>query len=230
MPERLMEIARSLSNGPNPVSKLAAGRHYDIYDQYLAELADQPVTLLELGTYTGESLKTFATYFSKGQVIGIDIADHGADFSGFSNLTFHICDQRDAGKLSDICAAAAPDGLDIIIDDASHYGIWSLMSYNALFDRLKPGGLYFVEDWGTGYWDDWPDGSRFQRFSVDATEKKIGKRIPSHDFGMVGFVKYLVDEVATSHMRPNRLTPSARPERAHSLHIHKELVVLRKAG
>jgi SAM-dependent methyltransferase len=230
MPALLREIAQRFSDGGNPATKLAAGALYERYDQYFRGLADQPVTLLELGVHSGESLKTFATYFARGRVIGIDVTDRGTDFSDFPNISFQLCDQRDAGKLDDICSRWVPGGLDIIIDDASHYGLWSLMSYNALFAHLKPGGLYVVEDWATGYWDDWPDGSRFQRFTAGSMDGTVGKRIPSHDFGMVGFIKYLVDEVASKGIRASRNAPFTQPDRLESMHVHKELVVLKKAA
>jgi len=230
MPAPMRQIAQRFSDASNPSMKLNAGALYERYDQYLSALADQPVTLLELGVYSGESLKTFASYFAKGRIVGIDITDRGADFSDFPNIAFRLCDQRDAQTLGSICSTLAPDGLDIIVDDASHYGLWSLMSYNALFAHLKPGGLYIVEDWATGYWDDWRDGSRFQRFAPESADEIVGKRIPSHDFGMVGFVKYLVDEVAGSGIRSSAKAPITRPDRLESMHVHKEMVVLKKTS
>jgi cephalosporin hydroxylase len=184
---------------------------------------------LELGVHSGESLKTFATYFKNGKIIGIDIDDRGTDFSEFPGVTFAVGDQRDNAGLSRICSTHAPDGIDIIIDDASHFGEWSLISYNALFPFLKSGGLYIIEDWATGYWDDWPDGSRFQRFPPEPTDGHFSKRIPSHDFGMVGFVKYLVDEVTSSGIRPTMDAALTRPNRLDFMHVHKGLVVLKKA-
>jgi len=118
--------------------------------------------LLELGVAQGESLKTFARYFEHGRIIGVDVEDRGLDFSSHPNVRFEVGDQRDAERLSEVCARHAPDGLDIIIDDASHVGAWSLQSYRALFPFLKPGGFYIVEDWATGYWTDWPDGGAFE--------------------------------------------------------------------
>ena len=230
MPDRLTEIARRFSDGSNPATRLAAGALYELYERYVGHLADQPVTLLELGVHSGESLKTFATYFAKGKIVGIDATDRSVDYSAFPSIAFRVCDQRNGPQLAAICAELAPDGLDIIIDDASHVGTWSLLSYQALFDHLRPGGYYVVEDWGTGYWDDWPDGSHFQQFTPDATFGKLGKRIPSHDFGMVGFVKYLVDEVAGGRIRPTSKAPRSRPDRMQEMHVHKEMVVLRKAS
>jgi hypothetical protein len=45
----------------------------------------------------------------------------------------------------------APEGFDIIIDDASHIGELTKTAFWHLFDNhLKPNGLYAIEDWGTG--------------------------------------------------------------------------------
>src|SRR5438105_3097400 len=109
------------ADGSNPNTKLAADL-YGLYDSYLGYLVDRPFTLLELGVHSGESLKTFATYFPRARIIGVDIQDQGADFSAFPNVAFELGDQRDAARLAEICRAHAPDGLDVIIDDASHLG------------------------------------------------------------------------------------------------------------
>jgi hypothetical protein len=83
----------------------------------------------------------------------------------------------------------APEGFDVIIDDASHIGELTKTTFWHLFDRhLKPGGLYAIEDWGTGYLDDFPDGKRF-----DPKPSTLDP-FPCHSHGMVGFVKELVDE------------------------------------
>src|SRR5437016_5785047 len=163
-PRGLRDIAARFEGGVDSWSKIAVPGLYELYESYLRELTDRPITLLELGVHGGASLKTFASYFPNGKIIGVDIKGDELDFAGFPNIFFAYGDQRKAEELDAICAAHAPDGLDVIIDDASHYGTWSLGSYNALFPHLKQGGLYFIEDWTTGYWDDWPDGSRLQTF------------------------------------------------------------------
>jgi hypothetical protein len=37
--------------------------------------------------------------------------------------------------------------LDLVVDDASHLLVPSRSTCNALFPRLRPGGLYVIEDW-----------------------------------------------------------------------------------
>jgi SAM-dependent methyltransferase len=225
----LSDIAADFEGGTALWSKIAVPGLYELYESYLRDLADRPITLLELGVYAGRSLRTFASYFPNGKIIGVDIEGDGLDFAGFPNIVFARGDQRKAEELDAICAAHAPDGLDVIIDDASHYGTWSLASYTALFPHLKPGGLYFIEDWTTGYWDDWPDGSRLQNFTSENAAGQPGKRIPSHDFGMVGLVKSLVEEVASGWIRPKMSEPDPRPPRMETMHVYKQMVVLRKA-
>src|SRR4030095_16368023 len=86
-----------------------------------------------------------------------------------------------------------------------------------LFDNhLKRGGLYVIEDWGTGYWDDWPDGkvltqtsSTTDRFRL-ILNRLLGKTaktpLPCHSYGMVGFIKELVDEQCAADVSRRLLT------------------------
>ena len=78
-------------------------------------------------------------------------------------------------------------------------------------------------------WDDWPDGSRLQTFVGDSIAEPPGRRIPSHDFGMVGFIKYLVEEVASGAIRPVMTVHDHRPLRMETMHVYKQVAVLRKA-
>jgi hypothetical protein len=94
----------------------------------------------------------------------------------------------------------------------------SLQTHKLLYPTLKPGGLYIVEDWMTGYWGDWPDGSRFQEYETVIEPGEIENRLPSHDAGMVGFIKRLVDEVPMIPI-PNRDGPRAPV----TLRIHAHL-------
>lgn len=71
-------------------------------------------------------------------------------------------------------------------------------------NSLRPGGIYVIEDWGTGYWPHYPDGKKFMLdknhvstlLHKDATPstKRI-KKFPNFSFGMVGVIKQLIDEI-----------------------------------
>ena len=41
--------------------------------------------------------------------------------------------------------------LDLVVDDASHLQLPTAASFDVLFPRLRPGGVYVLEDWSTGH-------------------------------------------------------------------------------
>ena len=46
--------------------------------------------------------------------------------------------------------------LDLVVDDASHLQLPTAASFDVLFPRLRPGGVYVLEDWSTGHtWEPW---------------------------------------------------------------------------
>ena len=132
--------------------------------------------------------------------------------------------QQDTVLLGRIASEVAPSGFDIVIDDASHFGRLSRATFRHLIDHhLKPGVVYVIEDWGTGYWESWLDGRAWQsprewqpprwltepprllpwpglralHFQTLRVARRPQKQpLPSHQAGMVGFVKQLVDECA----------------------------------
>jgi predicted O-methyltransferase YrrM len=42
--------------------------------------------------------------------------------------------------------------IDLVVDDASHLLEPTRASFNCLFPRLRPGGIYIVEDWAWAHW------------------------------------------------------------------------------
>jgi hypothetical protein len=60
---------------------------------------------------------------------------------------YHV-DQADAARVTQIVDdAVGGEPLDLVIDDASHLLEQSRSTFNTLFPRLRPGGLYVLEDW-----------------------------------------------------------------------------------
>ncbi len=190
MKSNLMQNAEYIHTGHRTTKPL---RYYEYYDDFINRHHTNITGILEIGTFEGESTKVFAKTFPQAKVLTIDLVKRDLDFSEYSNIEFAQADQTDGKKLEKLILDIFPSGLQLIIDDASHYGYYSKLTFDAVFPLLKSGGFYFVEDWGTGYWDSWPDGSRYQEYPLQTHNANIPKRIPSHDCGMVGFVKSLVD-------------------------------------
>ena len=213
------------------------------YEHYFEPLRNDPVRLFELGIKDGGSLLLWRDYFERGLVVGLDIEPVRLDDSTGRIRTYQGM-QQDTALLDRIAQENAPEGFDIIIDDCAHIGVLARASFWHLFDRhLKSGGVYIVEDWGTGYWDLWVDGVayrrgrkklnpllyRLTRVVARVQQNEAVRRVPligrilssvkaaildaqyhSHDYGMVGFIKELIDELGMAditHPQMGRGTP-----------------------
>lgn len=213
-----------------------ANRYLDHYDPVFAPLVHEKISLLEIGVYKGGSLLLWQDYFPRGNIVGIDSRLPG-DFGRGERIRVFEGSQSDTAFLSSVARETAPEGYDVIIDDASHVGRPTRTTFWHLFDRhLKPGGIYIVEDWGTGYWDDWPDGSSSNSGEtllsrVASLLTRPAKRpwaCRSH--GMVGFVKELIDEQGAKDLtRKNLAGSSGRDSKFESMLVAHGIVIVRKA-
>jgi len=95
--------------------------YLDVYDPILLPWVGNEVKLLEIGIYQGGSLELWRDYFPLGTIIGIDVKLPKHFVPGERIQTFEG-NQSDEQFLSEVANRAAPDGFDIIIDDASHIG------------------------------------------------------------------------------------------------------------
>ena len=194
-------------------------------------------------------------YFPTGTIVGIDLK-LPKEFKSGNNIYMYQGNQADKDFLSRVSNEIAPEGFAIIIDDASHIGELTKISFWHLFDNhLKSGGLYVIEDWGTGYWDDWLDGKSldFKKYNQRPNRylfkfQKILMRVvrfmpwplfadplkpapmPSHSYGMVGFVKQLIDEQAASDVSRKKMSGKPlRDSKFEKIVITPSLVFIYKA-
>ena len=219
-------------------------KYLEWYDPVLEPWLEKNIVLLELGVYTGGSLLLWRDYFPKGSIVGIDV-NLNKEIKPTERICLFEGSQADLEFLSHVANETAPEGFDIIIDDASHTGELTKTSFWHLFDNhLKPGGLYVIEDWGTGYWDDWRDGKSLDlgTYSQEITilrsilcriQAMLGLKtpMPCHSYGMVGLVKQLVDEQG-AHDVTRRLQSgkSTRVSRFSSITVTPSIVFVRKSN
>lgn len=220
-----------------------ANRYLEHYDPILEPWLEKELVLLELGVHNGGSLLLWKDYFPLGTIVGIDIT-LPAGFHPPERVHLFEGSQGDRRFLSRVAKEVAPGGFDIIIDDASHIGELTKLAFWHLFDNhLKPGGLYVIEDWGTGYWEDWPDGKSVKRvrafppgpgrnFLWRRIARKLRPKAPmrSHDYGTVGFIKQLIDEQGAHDV--TRVMEKGKPQRRskfENLVVTPSIVFIKKA-
>jgi hypothetical protein len=232
------------------------------YDEYFQPIMNEDIKLLELGIFKGESLLLWRDYFKRGTIVGLDLDECAVEDTSGRILTYRGS-QTDTALLDRIAQETAPNGFDIIIDDCSHIGEFTRISFWHLFEKhLKPGGIYSIEDWGTGYWDDWPDGKKcvlpkwpsakyrlialmvsyFERMAARRVSPQLvsrlnkiayyKQRLMSHQYGMVGLVKELVDEVGMGDItHPDRkCVKPYRPSRFEKMQITQSQAIIVKSG
>jgi len=244
--------------------------HLRNYETYFAPLVDKEVKLLELGVLKGGSLLMWRDFFEKGTIVGLDLNPLSLE-DQTGRIRVYQGFQDDTALLDRIARENAPEGFDVIIDDCSHIGEPTRISFWRLFrNHLKPGGIYAIEDWGTGYWDSWPDGKRYSparhpslyyrlasalaRLMSGARGEGLGarwarelrrvgfqwirfgcrprQRFRSHDYGMVGFVKQLIDEAGMGDITDPKLGRGAhRPSLFRSIHVsHGHAIIVKSGG
>ena len=113
-------------------------------------------TVCEVGVMHGGSLAMWQDLFPHGTVIGVDKNPDATWPEG----TLRIVAEQDDPGLGDLVREHAPDGCDLIVDDASHIGHLTRATFASLWPLVKPGGIYVVEDWADPWvfpgWMRWP--------------------------------------------------------------------------
>jgi SAM-dependent methyltransferase len=179
-----------------PLSEYSKPRGYlDYYEKEFAELRSAPLKIVEVGVFRGQFLETLAGCFPNASIVGIDFQIDRVRVEN-PRITLVTGDQGDAAGLDEIFRRHAAEGIDIVIDDASHVASLTKSFYDVAIRWLKPGGRYYIEDWGTGYWPTWVDGAEIRPPQFEGvTTAGFPARLRSHDAGMAGFIKSLVDGV-----------------------------------
>ncbi len=130
--------------------KQKAGEHSygPTYQAVLAPYRFRRVKILEIGLLAGDSLLSWRCYFPRATVIGADI-EPKPQMAG-SKTRIYTVDQSDAADLDRMVSQEGP--FDIIIDDGSHLNAHQVFTFFHLFDSLKDGGVYVIEDIQTSFW------------------------------------------------------------------------------
>lgn len=142
---------------PSEPDRFCIAKRPDLVDAHLALVAEmRPRAIVELGILQGGgaallALATDATIICFDRTVERVAALDEFVTRNQLNDRVHLryaTDQADAeALLNGVNSAIGEEPLDLVIDDASHLVGPSTSSFNALFPRLRPGGIYAIEDW-----------------------------------------------------------------------------------
>jgi hypothetical protein len=168
------------------------------YEEWFAPWRDQDINLVEIGVFNGSSIAVWLKYFSRAQIIGVDINPKCARFAG-DRVSIKIGSQDDPQFLQQVCAESKPT---IIIDDGSHLAHHIIYTFEQMFPSLLPGGLYVVEDMAFHFGDqakNWAagvDGFFPGEYFLEIAKNCMNSRAKSHlNWGTKGYIEENVDSV-----------------------------------
>lgn len=138
------------------------------YANYLPFERYDEMTIMEIGVLDGQSLKTWRDYFYRSDIIGIDINPECKQYEN-DKIRVEIGSQDDGEFLQSVKDKYGP--FDMILDDGSHINNHVIFSFEHLFDSIKSGGIYIVEDCATSYWEEWGGGFRKENTSMEYFKK-----------------------------------------------------------
>jgi len=188
-----------------------------LYNDHFNSIKNRKVNLLEIGIggydnpdYGGNSLRMWKRYFHRGKIYGVDIYDK-SNFDEHRIKTFQG-NQNNTGFLDQILTRIGK--IDVIIDDGSHINQDVIASFQFLFPRLNPGGIYVVEDTETSYIDSY--GGDSQSLNNPKTT--------------VNFFKNLIDCVHSESIDKNILPDSLIDYNIKSMHFYDNIIFITKFG
>ncbi|WP_421387261.1 CmcI family methyltransferase [Agrobacterium tumefaciens] len=170
-----------LNNGHKRLHKWM--HYFDAYEHHFDRLRGKKPTVLEIGVFGGGSLAMWKEYFGDGAtIIGLDInaecKTHEAE-----GIKVYIGSQDDPQIIKTVLDENSP--IDIVIDDGSHRMDHVLASFNLLYERISPTGIYFVEDTHTCYWPEYQGGLGNPKSFMEFTKTKLDEINAVHTRGAV---------------------------------------------
>ena len=195
------------------------GSHYytNHYHSCFAPIRDRPLELLEIGiggyddpSSGGASLRMWKDYFPAAQIYGLDWYEKPGVAE--DRIRTYQGSQTDPVAMARILADTPDQAFDIIIDDGSHRNEHVIATFMMMFQYVKPGGWYVVEDMQTAYWSDHGGNS------YDLNAPMIS----------TSFFKQFIDGLNWREIHRPGYTPTMFDQTITSLRFHHNMVFVEK--
>ena len=124
--------------------------YFPVYEKHFGPLRNKPIKVLEIGILNGGSLEMWRHYFGPdAKIVGVDINPACKEHE-FPGVHVRIGDQSDEGFLQSLIDEFGE--FDLVIDDGSHHVAHVKKTFEYLYPRIAPEGIYFIEDTHAAYW------------------------------------------------------------------------------
>lgn len=178
------------------------------YDRHLSRFVNVPMTILQLGIREGGALQMWKRWLGpNARIVGID-HDEGCTRHADEQIIVYTGNASDPAFLRTIVADLGL--IDVVVDDGTHHMRDVLSSFDFLYERISPNGVYIIQATHTAYIPDYggglnESGTIIQRF------------------------KDLVDEMHANHVHNNALRPTDFTRSISSMTVYESILVFEKA-
>lgn len=188
------------------------------YANHLSKFRETNLTMLEIGVggyddpkAGGASLRMWEEYFPRGKIVGLDYYDKS--YHNSDRIKIYQGSQADPVTIGRI-VMDHPEGFDVIVDDGSHRNEHVIGSLYMLWQYVKDGGFYIIEDLQTAYWPN-HGGRLYERNSPQTS---------------MGFLKSLVDCLNWEEIHQPNYQPSSFDLNLKSIHFYHNMAFLEKGS
>jgi ubiquinone/menaquinone biosynthesis C-methylase UbiE len=147
-------------------------KHYfEIYERHLSRFCNKQVNVVEIGVGKGGSLQMWKHYFgSEARIFGVDINPECIAYEE-ERVEILIGDQEDRTFLRSLGQRIPV--IDVLIDDGGHTMTQQITTFEELFPRVAPDGIYLCEDLHTSYWQEYGGGYRSPNTFIEYSKNFI---------------------------------------------------------
>ncbi|MDR2408664.1 MAG: class I SAM-dependent methyltransferase [Bacteroidales bacterium] len=141
--------------------------YFFIYDSLFSRFLrhKKPITLMEIGVQNGGSLEIWKKYLPENSLIyGVDINKLCCKLDFSEGIKFFCGNAADSDFMNETFNNIS---FDVILDDGSHNCIEVTKTFVNMFSKIRPGGIYIVEDLHCSYWAEFDGGFRRKNSSIE---------------------------------------------------------------
>lgn len=181
--------------------------YFEIYDRHLKRFRGTDVHVLEFGVAQGGSVQMWKDYFGpRCRIYGVD-KNPACKAAEEEHVEIFIGDQGDRAFLRSL--AQKIPRIDVLIDDGGHRMGQQIATFEELFPRIEPTGVYICEDLHTSYWKNFDGGYRRRGSYIE-------------------YAKGLIDAIHAWHSHSKALHVGNVTRTVHGLHFYDSVLVIEK--
>lgn len=196
-----------LNNSGRQIHK--SSHYFFAYERHFGRFVGSPVTFLEIGTGHGGSAHMWKQWLGPlARIVTVDIDPNCVQYAD-EQIAARTGDQSDPRFLQSLIDEFGP--FDIVLDDGSHHMAHVVPTFDFLYRRMSPAGVYLIEGMHTAYWQDYGGGRGDPR-------------------SMVERFKGMIDDLNAEHVRDGTVSCTDFTRQTFAMTAYDSILVFEKTS